>query len=386
MVVFAVPDFDPSVGGTTRQTRVQAQALARRGRRVAVVTRRLVAEWPAQERVDGLDVYRVGPPGRGRIADRRSLLSLALWLRRHRHETGILQIVMWPDAVLAAAIGGVLSRTVVLWAIRGEIEAALSSRGLLRGVQARIRRALLRRVEHVTLTQRMAAEFSSTALRASNTVIPVPVERDHFRPPTNAERTEAREALGIAHDAFTVVYVGHLEERKAVDRLIAAVDEIRASVHGVRLLLVGGGRGARSDTENTLRQYVARDGLEQVVSFCGVVPDPRSHLWASDVLVLPSVREGMPNSLLEALACGLPCVAPASAGGDEVLDDETGIVPASNEPHELAAALAALAADGPRREEMRSAARARSERFGAEHVADAYEELYARVSSSAAAR
>ena len=66
-MIFAVPDFDPSVGGTTRQTRVQAEALARRGYRVAVVTRRLVADWPAHELVDGLEVFRIGPPGRGRL-------------------------------------------------------------------------------------------------------------------------------------------------------------------------------------------------------------------------------------------------------------------------------------------------------------------------------
>ena len=117
-----------------------------------------------------------------------------------------------------------------------------------------------------------------------------------------------------------------------------------------------------------------------------MVADPRGHLWAADALVLPSVREGMPNSLLEALACGLPSVAPASAGGDEVLDGATGIVPASNEPHALASALVALASDGRNREEMRAAARRRSELFDSEHVADAYEQLYARVASTAAAR
>jgi glycosyltransferase involved in cell wall biosynthesis len=380
-VIFAVPDFDPSVGGTTRQTRVQAEALARRGHRVAVVTRRLVREWPAHEVVDGLEVFRIGPPGRGRLADRRALVSLGRWLRRHRDELGILQVVMWPDAIVAAAAAGVLGRTVVLWAIRGEIAGSLAPPGVLRGTQARARRSLLSRVEHVTLTKTMATELSSVGLRAPDTVIPVPVDRNHFRPPTEAERSEAREGLGIARDAFTVVYVGHLEERKAVDRLITAMIEVCAAVPAARLLLVGGGRGARSDTESALREQVVRDGLEEVVSFCGVVPDPRSHLWAADVLALPSLREGLPNSLLEALACGVPCVAPGSAGGDEVLDERTGLVPASNSPHDLATALVALAGD-ERRDAMREAARARSELFDVESVADAYEELYARVASA----
>jgi len=386
MVVFAVPDFDPSVGGTTRQTRVQAEALARRGYRVAVVTRRLASSWPERELVDGLDVFRIGPPGRSRLADRRSLVALAGWLRRHRAAIGILQILMWPDAILAAATAGLLRRTVVLWAIRGEIVGAVAPTGALRGAQARVRRALLERVEHVTLTKSMAAELASTGLRAANTVIPVPVDRRHFRPPNDTEQRTARERLGIPPGTFTIVYVGHLEARKAVDALIAAIPQVRVATPSVRLLLVGGGRGARTDTEAELREQVAVGGLDDAVSFCGVVADPRGHLWAADALVLPSVREGMPNSLLEALACGLPSVAPASAGGDEVLDGATGIVPASNEPHALASALVALASDGRNREEMRAAARRRSELFDSEHVADAYEQLYARVASTAAAR
>jgi glycosyltransferase involved in cell wall biosynthesis len=386
-IVFAVPDFDPAVGGTTRQTRLQAEALARRGYRVVVVTRRLFVEWPARENVGGLDVIRIGPPGRSGLAERRALGMLAIWLRRHRREIAILQIVMWPDAIVAAAVAGLVARTVVLWAIRGEIGDAIGGGGGALGrVQARVRRLLLGRAAHVTLTPLMAAEFGSTGFAVSNTIIPVPVDRDHFRPATEAERRDARNALGIAPDAFSVLYVGHLEARKAVDRLIAAVAEVRGSVPGVGLLLVGGARGVRSDTEDGLRRQVVVEGLEETVSFCGVAPDPRMHLWAADVLALPSVREGMPNSLLEALACGVPCVAPASAGGDEVLDEETGIVPASNAPHDLAAALVALAVDVERRKRMSVAARSRSELFDVERVADAYEQLYARIGLEAPAR
>src|SRR5207247_4214748 len=135
-------------------------------------------------------------------------------------------------------------------------------------------------------------------------------------------------------------------------------------------LLVGGARGTAEDTELALRELVARLGLEAVVSFCGVQRDPRPFLWAADVLVLPSLREGMPNSLLEAMACGLPCVAPASAGGEELLEAETGIVPRSNEPSELAAALGRLATDPRLREELGRAAHERVQQYDAGAVAE----------------
>lgn len=344
------------------------------------MTRRMSKLWPERETVDGLDVVRVGPPGRNRPAALRALAALGRTLDSRRGDVEVVQIVMWPDAIFAAARARLVPRTAVLWAIDGEITHMLDSNSsLVRRGRSLVRRACLARAEHVTLTPRMAREFDAVDFQASNTVIPVPVDRRHFRPPSQEERDRARSEAGFPDDAFVVVYVGHLQVRKAVDRLIAAIDELRVPVPTVRLLVVGGGRGAADDTDVDLRRQVADLGLEEVVTFCGIAPDPRPYLWAADVLALPSDREGMPNSLLEALACGLPCVAPASAGGREVLDRDTGIVPSSNDPPALAAALRELASDSDARRRMGDAARRQSERYDVERVVDEYERLYRRM-------
>ena len=381
MIVFLVPDFEPSVGGTTRQVGLQARAHAARGRQVAVVTRRLSAGWPRQERLGGLDVHRVGPPGRGRGRELLALLAVALWLRRRRWSIGPVVAVQWPDVQLAALLGGVLSRLLTVWAVRGEAELALTGdRSPARRALTRLRRKLLERGRQVVLTPRMAAELKATGVGEA-AVIPVPVDGNHFRPPSEAERDATRRGMGIERDAFVAVYVGHLEERKAVDRLVRALPLLRENFPGARLLLVGGDRGRPDDTSDALNRLVDELGLRGAVTFCGIQPDPRPQLWAGDVLALPSVREGMPNSLLEAMACGLPCVAPASAGGDEVLDSETGIVPPSNEPADLAAALARLAADPALRAELGRVARERVRRYDVEPVADAYERAFAELAS-----
>jgi glycosyltransferase involved in cell wall biosynthesis len=376
-VAFAVPDFDPSVGGTTRQTRLQAEALARRGHRVVIVTRRLRRDWPAREHIDGLDVVRVGRPP---FTERAALASLAGWLARHRGDLDVLQAVMWPDVALAAAATGLLSRTALLWAIEGEIEAMLAGTGFRRRIQAALRRRAYAHVEHVVLTPRMASELAHAAPELSQQVIAVPVDREHFRPPTDSERHEARAQLGLAPEAFTVLYVGHLEHRKRVDRLISAFAALRAHVDGARLLLVGGGRGRPDDTEPQLRQQVTDAGLEGAVSFCGVERDPLRHLWAADVLALTAEREGLPNSLLEAMACGVPSVAPLEAGG-HVLVGDAGLVPESAEPTAVATALLELV-DPARRRRMGDAARRESERYDVEQIADEYERLYARMGSA----
>jgi len=376
-VVFAVPDFDPSVGGTTRQTRLQAEALARRGYRVVIVTRRLRPGWPGREKVNGLDVIRIGRPP---FTERAALLSLGVWLARNRPAVDVLQAVMWPDVALAAGATRLLHRTALLWAIEGEIDAVLAGAALRRRAQAAVRRRAYARAEHVVLTPRMQSELAAVAPELSQHVIAVPVDREHFRPATEPEREQARDRIGVAQDAFAIVYVGHLERRKRVDRLIDAFASLRAQVDGARLLLVGAGRGRPDDTESQLRQQVADRGLAEAVTFCGIEPDPRLHLWAADVLALTAEREGLPNSLLEAMACGVPSVAPVEAGG-HVLVNGAGIVPPSAEAPAIAAALVDLV-DPARRRRIAEAARHESERYDVERIADEYELLYSRMRSS----
>jgi glycosyltransferase involved in cell wall biosynthesis len=232
----------------------------------------------------------------------------------------------------------------------------------------------------------MGAELAEAGLATRAVQIPVPVDTNAFRPPDQGERDLARSELGLAHAGFTVCYVGHLERRKGVERLVEAFGGIYEERSTARLLLVGGGPKGPEDTEPSLRVLVAQLGMEEVVRFCGVQPDPRPFLRASDVLVLPSFREGMPNALLEAMACGLPCIAPPSAGGDEVIEPETGVVPPSNAPEDLLAALRALAGYPGRRATMGRAAVERAKTFDVERVVDSFEELYQSVVAEAERR
>lgn len=383
-VVVAVPDFEPGVGGTARHGGLIARGLARRGIDAVVVTRRREAGWPRRERRDGLLVERVGPPGTGAVADARALVGLARRLRGSRRRIAVVQTLMWPDAATAAAAAGVLRRTVVMWAIRGEIERALApGASARRRLVVALRRRHLARCAHVTLTPSMEAELAAAELPARSELIPVPVDTTAFRPATAAEHEGARATLDLAPDAFVVVYVGHLESRKGVERLVEAFARLARNDARSRLLLVGGGRGGADDTEPALRALVRAEGLHDSVRFCGVQQDPRPYLRAADVFALPSFREGMPNTLLEAMASGLPCVAPPSAGGDELLDAETGVVPASNEPADLLAALTALAADPGRRAALGRAAAERARAFDVERVLDRFVELYESIASGA---
>jgi glycosyltransferase involved in cell wall biosynthesis len=376
-IVFAVPDFTPAVGGTTTQVRLLSRELASRGHDVRVVTRRRDRSWPGSEVLDSIRVDRVGPPGRGSAAEKAAALAIAPWLARRRRDVRILQTVMWTDAVPAATAARLLPRTIVAWGALGDATDALrGAASPLRRTQARLRRRLLTRCEHVVLTPAMHDELASLGLERC-TVLPVPLDLQRFRPPSPAERADARASLGLAGDELAIAYVGHLRALKRVDLLVAAVASLAGESIPVRLVLAGGSRGAEDDVQDELREQVHALGLEDRLVFTGVVADPRPVLWAADVFALASEREGLPNSLLEAMACGLPCVAPASAAGDELLGGGAGLVPA--DAPALRDALRTLALDAELRDRLGRLASERAAEYDVARVAEGYERLYARV-------
>jgi glycosyltransferase involved in cell wall biosynthesis len=382
LITFVVPDFEPAVGGTVRQTGLQARALADRGHRVAVLTRRVDASWPRHELIDGIEVRRLGPVGAGRASGWLALGSMALWLRRRRRMVGAVQTVMWANAAVASTLAGLRSKTAVMWAIDGEASTVLRGGSQARRGISRVRRAVLRGCRHVALTGTMLEELRAMGVGDRAAVIPVPVDTEHFRPASPDERADARRELGLVEDSFVVLYIGHLQARKAVDRLVEAFRRLLAEQPNARLLIVGGEPGGEDDVGDELRTQGTAPELEGRVLFCGVVPDPIRHLWAADVFVLPSSREGMPNSILEALACGIPAIAPTSAGGAQLLSG-CGIVPPSNSPEDLLDALRAIASDPVRGAALGRKGRERAAEFDVDRVIDRYELLYADMAGAA---
>lgn len=108
-----------------------------------------------------------------------------------------------------------------------------------------------------------------------------------------------------------VVYVGRLVVRKRVDVLVRAWIQARPALDGWSLVLVGDGGSERDSIEAEVQQLVEADPTCGIVH-CGRVADAREILLGASAFVFPSDREGMPNSLLEALAAGLPTIAEAS--------------------------------------------------------------------------
>jgi glycosyltransferase involved in cell wall biosynthesis len=138
---------------------------------------------------------------------------------------------------------------------------------------------------------------------------------------TEAERDRRRAELGIPSDRHIVGLVGRLEQGKRHDRFLDVVDELLhrgLSVHG---LIVGGSLPGAPDGSERLRAAVRQRGLEGTVTLTGHVADARQVIELMDVLVSVAVVEAFGIALVEAMALGVPVVAVAAGGPDEIIED-----------------------------------------------------------------
>jgi glycosyltransferase involved in cell wall biosynthesis len=374
LIVYLTSSFEPEIGGTVSQTSSNARELVARGYSVTVLTVMSRDDLSRQEQRGGVQILRFGS-WKGRAGLLRAMIQWGRWLAWHRDSVTVVQAVMHPEFLWCATTAGLRSRALMLWATRGDADNMLARADTLLGrLMALARRAAVRRASHVVLTPVMRAEV---ARYTPNTpvVIPVSVDGAHFAVPTSSEREDARSRLGLSDADVLLLFTGHVDPRKGLHHLIEALASIPRT--DVRLCVVGGASAPNETYAARLRERVSELGLADRVDFVGYRSDVRDpFLWAADVFVLPSEREGMPNAVLEAMSCGLPCILPDPAGGAEVIGPEFGVIPVDNSPEALAAAIEAMLQRQDEWPAMRRRARTASEEYSVEKVADRYLDAY----------
>lgn len=324
-------------------------------------------------------------PNAGRLpADRVQVMTLA--------ETGSTSVVQTPALVRAirrfqpdvvhsrnwaaieAVVAGRLARAgAVVHSEHGfEAKASTEEPG---------RRICFRRLAYELADRVLAVSFQLRDLHAARTgfsarkigVIHNGVDRERFCPDPEA-RARMRGELGILESDLCIGSVGNLLPVKDQMTLLKALAALTDSFGEWRLLLVGEGAEDRK-----LRAFVdTHPAWRHRVTFLGSSSRVPELLRAMDVFVLPSVAEGICNSLLEAMATGLPVIATAVGGNPEVVvDGESGLLFPAGDVRALADRLTRLRAQPALRTELglRAIERVRSE-FSLDSMVRAYEQLY----------
>jgi teichuronic acid biosynthesis glycosyltransferase TuaC len=275
--------------------------------RVLVVTPRVHATDVRRERLGGLSVQRFDHGARGRrlkpLGARPPLLLLARYASAAAAAFG-RALTLRPDVVYAHWVlpTGFLARmalagraTPLAIHLHGSDVTRYAKRSRL---WAWLARCAVRRASAVLTVGEELAAWSRAAADTPVEVVPMGVDLDRFRPPTAREREAARARWGLGGDARVIAFVGDPVADKGYPALVRAVGALGM---GHRLLVAGGQGTHRLDAPHGARRVVP----------LGRVPHHAMPivLAAADALALPSLSEGAPLAVAEALATGLPVVA-----------------------------------------------------------------------------
>jgi glycosyltransferase involved in cell wall biosynthesis len=307
-VCYVISHFHPISSGAERQALAQGKELVRRGHSVQVVTR-AVAGLPRDEGIDGVQVHRwVRTSGMGPLFGLSFVAGVIAALRRLRPTYDLIHThqALWES--IATGLGrGLLRDAPVLIqpassGFYGEAQELARTKGF-----PILRRLALRNTLFAAISADIERQWRCLGVPADRIVRTASgVDADHFRPgPSRVE--------GAMPPPPRVVFTGRLHPQKNLDVLLEIWPAVVRRT-GASLVLVGDGPD-RSRLEQRARELA----VSGQVAFLGTVPDPAEHLRAADLFVLPSVAEGMSNSLLEAMATGLPCLASDIGGNDDLL-------------------------------------------------------------------
>ena len=182
-----------------------------------------------------------------------------------------------------------------------------------------------------------------------------------------------RESIGLSADDKIVGMVGRLVPQKGHVYLIDAAELVIKKFPDVKFVIVGDG-----ELKDQLLEKVRARNLEKNFRFLGFRSDVNELLWTFDIFTLPSLYEGLPNVVLEAMASSLPVVAtPVDGTKEAVVDNETGFLVPVKDVEGLANALIKLLSDPALAQRIGKNGRKRVEDvFSLEKQVKSFEELY----------
>jgi glycosyltransferase involved in cell wall biosynthesis len=369
------PQFRPLVGGAERQAEKLATALAEVGCRVTILTPRLDPDSPDSEQGNGVVIerfpfidlaHRYPVPGVAVLNIPYVLWQVARAVRARVKGVHILHCHIASLQTAGAALAGRMAHIPVLCKAAladhrsdlGEIENAGASGPLV-----------------AWLARRLIQTWVATTAAVEAALIRAGVE------PSNIVRipngVELQDDLGSGHPVDRVrrfLYLGRLSRNslRDVPTLVRAFDRLATKDQNLELAVVGDG-DLFEETKRLAQSCIARDRI--------LLPGfDRSEKWLAwaDCFVLPSRIEGLSNSLLEAMAAGLPCIANDIPPNREVLDDGNAgvLVPVEN-CDALAKAMQEMVEDNGKARRIALKAKIRAKQcYSLKSVAARYVDLY----------
>jgi glycosyltransferase involved in cell wall biosynthesis len=355
--MFIAERYPPDLGGVATSAGRISRSLGAAGADVDVISwsRSLQPGVVAEDKEGGLTVYRVGR-FREWDATLQHSMNLIDWLTGTHSYAAVWGHYLTPAGFLAAWIGRIK-----------EIHSTVSIRGndldrdmFPPGDFARLQWTLQNASSITAVTKELACKVAGLSGRKDVVCLRNAVDHEMFQPA--APDTALRERLGIRADEAVLGFAGELREKKGLQFLLQALREVREK-RGACLLVIG---EVRPSEVVRVMQWLGPGTLEEnrilVTGQLATPEEVNRHLQICDVYLQPSLWDGMPNALLEAMAAGCGCIGSDAGGIPEIITSGVdGVIVPRWQLHRLAdAVMEWLDADPAYRAQIRHAARQRA--------------------------
>ena len=351
---------DSRIGGTEKMVISLAASLPKEEFSVSILTIKPAGPLHEMARVSGIPAYTLGI--RSRLNGFLAPLRLFRFLLKNRFD--VLQTFLFLANNLGRVVGWAANVPVRIGSQHSTDYWRRSYHNLLDWVTAPFGRIV------VSVSQAGRNMLIRKVGFAPGKVIVIP---NGVPPAAVIPKDKAREILGFSGEEFLIGSAGNLRAPKGYQYLLPAFREVVLKHPEAKLLIAGEG-----PLRKTLEKFSRRLEISKKVFFLGFQNDLTVFYSGLDLFVMPSLWEGMPVALLEALSYGLPVVATAVSGIPEVVRDGVeGLLVAPANPQQIATGMLELLGNPQKRLEMGGQGRARIENeYSREKMVAAYANLY----------
>jgi glycosyltransferase involved in cell wall biosynthesis len=355
--------FPPKrIGGTEIATFNIAKHLSKR-HEVHVFTT-LDEGLPKESYIEGFYVHRVPWPNIRLLGGLLFLINVTRLLKKIKPDIIHIQNIEFGKDIFL--LNKILRKTFVIWARGSDINFLFIDK------KNWLLKLVLKEADAViSLTYDMKKKIMEVYNREIF-VIPNGIDLNIFE---GLSKNELRNKFGLNKTQKIILYAGTLRPVKGLTYLIEAVKIINDKNN--RLLLVGYGE-EREHLENLVKKLK----IENIVTFVGEVPNKEvfEYMTASDVLVLPSLSEGFPNVILEAMASGLPIIATKVGGVPEIINNEVnGFLIDPKNPQQICEKILLIFKDEKLREKISQNNKMEAKKYSWESVIDNLEKVYYKI-------
>jgi len=319
---------------------------------------------PRESYIEGFYVHRVPWPNIRFLGGLLFLINITRLLKKIKPDIIHIQNIEFGKDIFL--LNKILRKTYVIWARGSDINFLFIDK------KNWLLKLVLKEADAViSLTYDMKKKIMEVCNREIF-VIPNGIDLNIFE---GLSKDELRKKFGLNKTQKTILYAGTLRPVKGLTYLIEAVKIINDKNN--RLLLVGYGE-EREHLENLVKKLK----IENIVTFVGEVSNKEvfEYMTASDVLVLPSLSEGFPNVILEAMASGLPIIATKVGGVPEIINNEVnGFLIDPKNPQQICEKILLIFKDKKLREKISQNNKMEAKKYSWESVIDNLEKVYYKI-------